>query len=126
MKISSFEVITHRIRLFRSFAGKFQLVLSLLLLIFAATPASAGITFDGSSSSGVARNTRSISWSHAIGSGLDRALVVAVSTDDFILFKSGIATVTFNGVSMHAAPNSHAGVLGITCIGDADILLDRL
>jgi pectate lyase/pectin methylesterase-like acyl-CoA thioesterase len=113
MKRPSFEMNAHRTSLFHPFAGGLLRALLLLLLFGAALPASAGIAFDNSSSSEVSRNTRSISWSHAIGSGPDRALIVAVSTDDFILFKSGIATVTFNGIAMHAAPNSQAVSWGL-------------
>src|SRR5215510_1209185 len=82
---------------------------SLLLLLFcAAQPASAAITFDSSSSSAVALGARSVTWRHTIGSGPDRALVVTVAIDDFIIFNGDVATVKFNNVVMHAAPNSHA------------------
>src|SRR5262245_39146377 len=80
----------------------------LLLQFCAASPASAAITFDSSSSSTVAVGARSITWRHTIGSGPDRALVVAVAIDDFIIFNGDVATVKFNNVEMHAAPNSHA------------------
>lgn len=80
----------------------------LLLLFCAAQPASAAITFDSSSSSAVAVGARSITWRHTIGGGPDRALVVAVAIDDFIIFNGDVATVKFNNVVMHAAPNSHA------------------
>jgi pectate lyase/pectin methylesterase-like acyl-CoA thioesterase len=79
-----------------------------LLLFCAASPASAAITFDSSSSSAVAVGARSITWRHTIGSGPDRALVVAVAIDDFIIFNGDVATVKFNNVVMHAAANSHA------------------
>src|SRR5262249_18445397 len=80
----------------------------LLLLFCAASSAEAEITFDSSSSSAVAIGARSITWSHTIGSGPDRALVVAVAIDDFIIFNGDVAAVKFNNVVMHAAPNSHA------------------
>src|SRR5262245_20110001 len=102
---------TQQIGIFRPLAGGFTLFL--LFLFGASSPASAGITFDRSSSSAVALNTHSISWSHTIGNGADRALVVAVSIDDFILFKSEIETVRFNGIAMHAAPNAHAVSWGL-------------
>jgi pectate lyase/pectin methylesterase-like acyl-CoA thioesterase len=111
MKTTSFEVNTPRTILYRLFAG--GLLLLLLSLFGAASRASAGITFDNSSSSEVARNRRSLIWNHTIGSGSDRALVVAVSIDDFILFNNRIATVTFNGIAMHTAPNSRAMSLGL-------------
>jgi pectate lyase/pectin methylesterase-like acyl-CoA thioesterase len=111
MKTTSFAVNAHRKSLFSPFAGGIPLLI--LFLFGAASPAWAGITFDNSSSSEVTRNTRSISWSHTIGRGPDRALVVAISTDEFILFRSEIATVTFNGIAMHAAPNSRAASWGL-------------
>src|SRR5215471_17535580 len=84
-------------------------VLFLLLLLFcAAQPASAAITFDSSSSSAVAIGARSITWMHTVGGGPDRALVVAVAIDDFIIFNGDVATVKFNNVVMHVAQNSHA------------------
>jgi uncharacterized repeat protein (TIGR02543 family) len=85
----------------------------LLLLLCAAQPASAAITFDSSSSSAVAVGARSITWRHTIGGGPDRALVVSVAIDDFIIFNGDIATVKFNNVVMHAAPNSHAVSQGL-------------
>jgi pectate lyase/pectin methylesterase-like acyl-CoA thioesterase len=100
-----------RIGFFRPLAGGFTLLF--LFLFGASSPALAGIAFDRSSSSAVALNTDSISWSHTIGNGPDRALVVTVSSDDFILFKSQIATVTYNGIAMHAAPNAHAVSWGL-------------
>src|SRR5215471_182884 len=84
-----------------------------LVLIGAASSASAAITFDASSSSAASQNVQSITWKHTIGGGIDKALVVGVSIDDFILFDGDIASVTFNGVAMHAAPNSHAQSLGL-------------
>src|SRR5215813_15213771 len=87
---------------------------SLLLLLFcAARPASAAITFDNSSSSAVTTGARSITWTHTIGGGPDRALVVTVAINDFIICNGDRATVKFNNVMMHAAPNSHAVSLGL-------------
>src|SRR5215475_10150074 len=81
---------------------------SLLLLLFcAAPPAIAAIMFDNSSSSTVTAGARSITWRHTIGGGPDRAMVVTVAINDFILCDGEIATVKFNNVVMHAAPNSH-------------------
>src|SRR5262245_51810043 len=62
----------------------------LLLLFCAASPASAAITFDSSSTSAVAIGARSITWRHTIGSGPDRALVVAVAIDDFIIERKSV------------------------------------
>jgi pectate lyase/pectin methylesterase-like acyl-CoA thioesterase len=88
-------------------------LISLFVLVAASSSASAAITFDASSSSTANQNVQSVTWKHTIGGGLDRALVVGVSIDDFILFDGDIASVTFNGVPMHAAPNSHAQSLGL-------------
>ncbi|HEY6403231.1 MAG TPA: immunoglobulin domain-containing protein, partial [Blastocatellia bacterium] len=98
-------------------AEPFNLPASLFLLLFllfcAAQPASAAIGFDNSSSSAATVGARSIAWRHTIGGGPDRALVVAVAIDDFIICNGDIATVKFNNVMMHVAPNSHAVALGL-------------
>ncbi len=88
-------------------------LLSVLLLLCITQPASAAITFDSSSSADVAPGARSFKWKHTIGGGQDRALVVAVAIDDFVLFNGDIATVKFNNVVMHAAPNSRAVLEGL-------------
>ena len=86
--------------------------LLLLVLLAASSSASASITFDNSSSFVSSRSTTSITWRHTIGAGSDRALVVGVSSNDFIVFSGDIATVTFNNVAMHPAANSHARAIG--------------
>jgi uncharacterized repeat protein (TIGR02543 family) len=48
-----------------------------------------------------------------LGSGSDRALVVAVSVDDSLPRPADVATVTFNNVAMHAVPGSHASAPGL-------------
>src|SRR5258708_40100913 len=73
----------------------------------------ASITSDSSSSAAAKHSTRSLSWTHVIGSGADRALVVGVSVDDALTHPADVATVTFNNVAMHAVPNSHASAPGI-------------
>src|SRR5262245_56468869 len=116
MKTTSPTVCAPSMWLFRPLAAKFSgvLLLLLLLLLFGmASSASAAITFDNSISSAVAQRVRSIAWRHTIGAGSDCALVVTVSTDDFIIFSGDVATVTFNNVAMHSAPNSHAVSLGL-------------
>src|SRR5262249_62271713 len=42
-----------------------------------------------------------------------RALLVTVAINDFIIGNGDTATVKFNNVVMHAAPNSHAVSLGL-------------
>ena len=88
------------------------LVLLFVAILTSASSASAAITADSSSSFLTNRSTRTITWSHTLGSGNDRALVVAVATNDLIAIKSDIATVRFNNVMMHVAPNSHATAPG--------------
>src|SRR5262249_42414931 len=105
MNITSLAWDTPQMKLFRHFAAGFTLLLALLVI---ARPASAAITFDNSSSSAATPGASSIKWIHVIGSGQDRALVVTVAIDDFFILNRDIATVKFNKVVMHAAPNSHA------------------
>src|SRR5262249_24340492 len=83
------------------------------LLVAASSSASAAITFDSASSSPASQNTSSITWKHTIGNGLDRALVIGVSVDDFILFDGDVASATINHSAMHVASNTHAQSLGL-------------
>ena len=110
MNITSLAWDTPQMKLFRHFAAGFTLLLALLVI---ARPASAAITFDNSSSSAATPGASSIKWIHVIGSGQDRALVVTVAIDDFFILNGDIATVKFNNVVMHEAPNSHAASLGL-------------
>ena len=98
---------------FNVFAAGFRGLLLLLMVMGTISSASAAITIDRSSSSAVASNTHSIAWSHTIGSGSDRTLVVAVSTSDFILFNGSAGSVTFNKIPMHPVPEADAMSLGL-------------
>ena len=101
---------------FDSLAVGFWSTLRALLVLALLTTASAAwgaITVDNSSSSGAKHSTRSLLWTHILGTGADRALVVAVSVDDSLPHPADVATVTFNNVAMHAVPGSHASAPGL-------------
>ena len=79
-----------------------------------AVPASAQIAFDAASYKDTSSTgNASISWSHTIGGGTNRALVIEVAS-----YNSGntcgsgaaqnVASVTYNGVAATAVPNSLA------------------
>ncbi|HKQ75856.1 MAG TPA: pectinesterase family protein [Blastocatellia bacterium] len=110
MKTTSRTGDTPQMKVFRQFAAGLTLLLALLGVV---RSASAAITFDNSSSSAATPGARSIKWKHVIGGGRDRALVVAVAIEDFFILNGDIATVKFNDIVMHAAPNSHAVSLGL-------------
>jgi pectate lyase len=84
-----------------------------LILLIAVSSVSAAITFDKATSSKAKHNTTSIKWRHALGGGPDRTLVVAISFEDFFLNNGRIANVRFNGIAMHAVPNSQARSFGL-------------
>src|SRR5262249_42255128 len=48
----------------------------------------------------------SLSWSHTIGAGTDRALVVGVAVEDATTADANVTSVTYNGVALTAVPNS--------------------
>jgi Ig-like domain-containing protein len=90
-------------------ASGFFLLLCLFSLV---SSASAAITFDSASSSAAMRDAKSIKWKHTLGSGLNRALVVAVAIDKRFILGGNIATVKFNNLVMRAAANSRAVSVG--------------
>lgn len=76
-----------------------KILLSLLLVLGLCGSAWAAITYDASSSGARAyyEADTTLTWSHSVGSGTDRYLVVAVATDDESITCS---TITYNGDSM--------------------------
>ena len=113
MKSANLPMDAPQMKLFCPRTAGFWGALFLFVLCGAALSASAAITFDRSSASAVAHDTRSIVWRHVIGGGTDRTLVVAVSINDLIISNGDVAAVTFNNVAMHAVPNSHAMSPGV-------------
>jgi pectate lyase len=78
-----------------------------LTLLAAATPVRAAITFDAASRAATTSTGRtSLSWSHTVGSGTDRILVVGVAAEDTGTADANITSVTFNGAALTAVPNS--------------------
>src|SRR5262245_15926358 len=77
------------------------------LVLGAAPPAAAQIALDAASRAATPATGRtSLSWSHAIGGGANRVLVVGVSVEDATSADATVTSVTFNGTAMIAAPNS--------------------
>src|SRR6266567_4423607 len=101
---------------FGSLAVGFWTTLRAFLVLALLVPVStawASITPDNSSSTAAKHSTRSLSWTHVIGNGADRALMVAVSVDDSLPHPADVASVTFNNVAMHAVSNSHVSAPGL-------------
>jgi pectate lyase len=95
-------------RVFRRLGLGFQGTLLLLILLAAVSPASAAIEFDNATASKAKHNTSEISWKHKIGGGADRALVVAVSFNDFSNNDNGIAAVKLGSVVLRPVTDSLA------------------
>ena len=77
------------------------------LVLAAAPTATAAISFDAASRAATTSTGRtSLSWTHAIGGGADRVLIVGVAVEDASTADANIAGVTFNGISLIPVPNS--------------------
>jgi len=64
------------------------------------------IAFDAASSASSSTASTTLSWSHTIGSGNNRVLVVGVVAKDSVAADQIISSVKFNGVNMTAVPGS--------------------
>jgi pectate lyase len=82
-------------------------VAAVIGLLAFALPAAAAISFDAASRAATTTTGRtSLSWSHTIGGGTDRLLVVGVAVEDGSTTQANITSVTYNGVALAAVPNS--------------------
>ena len=79
-------------------------------LVLAAVPsATAAITFDAASRAATTSTGRtSLSWSHTVGGGADRMLVVGVAVEDASTTDANITSVTYNGVALTAGAELQA------------------
>jgi alkaline phosphatase len=64
------------------------------------------ITLNAASSKSSSTAGTTLSWSHTVGSGNNRVLVVSVVTEDSTASDQRISSVKFNGVNMTAVPGS--------------------
>src|SRR5262245_27438010 len=77
------------------------------LICVTAGRATAAISFDAASRAATTSTGRtSLSWTHAIGGGTDRILVVGVAIEDTTATDANITSVTFNGTALLPVPNS--------------------
>ena len=77
------------------------------LALAPAAPALAAIAFDaGSRAATTSTGRTSLSWTHTIGGGTDRALVVGVAVEDTTTADANVTGVTYNGVALTAVPGS--------------------
>ena len=82
--------------------------------ISATTVASNEIQFDsissaqGGSYDGVVHGVDTLSWSHTLGSGNNKIVVVGISTEDNVDSEMAITSVKYNNVNMTLVPNSTA------------------
>src|SRR5262245_61235064 len=70
-------------------------------------PAVAAIAFDSAVSKATV-NAASVTWSHTVGTGTNRVLVVGLSTEDTSSTVLNVASITYNGVAMTAVSGSAA------------------
>ncbi|HYC88767.1 MAG TPA: InlB B-repeat-containing protein [Thermoanaerobaculia bacterium] len=78
-----------------------------LVFLFAAISAEAAIAFDAASRAATTTTGRtSLAWSHTIGGGSDRLLVVGVAAEDGGTADANITGVSYNGVALTAVPSS--------------------
>src|SRR4029453_662020 len=85
----------------------FGVPLTAVVLPGLAPAAHAAVAFDAASRAATTTTGRtSLSWSHTIGGGPDRALVVGVAVEDGGTTDANITSVRFNGVALTAVPNS--------------------
>src|SRR5262245_18714147 len=85
----------------------FTAILAAGLISVSAGRAAAAISFDAASRAATTSTGRtSLSWTHAIGSGADRILVVGVAIEDTTTTDANITSVTFNGTALLPVPNS--------------------
>src|SRR5688500_16189589 len=85
----------------------FSAIALLLALSIPARTSQAAIAFDSASrAASTATGRTSISWSHTIGGGADRFLVVGVAVEDVSTTDANITSVTYNSVALTAVPGS--------------------
>ena len=84
-----------------------KLALPFGLALVGAPAAHAAIGFDAASRAATTTTGRtSLSWSHTVGGGADRVLVVGVAAEDASTADANITSVTYRGVALTAVPNS--------------------
>src|SRR6266545_854233 len=85
----------------------FFAVALLFALSIAARTSRAAVAFDSASrAASTTTGTTSLSWSHTIGGGTDRFLLVGVAVEDASATDANITSVTYNGVGLTAVPGS--------------------
>jgi pectate lyase len=77
-----------------------------VLLLGLPASAWASISFDAASSRASTTSLSSLSWSHTLGAGTDRIVIIGVAAENSTAANAAVAGVTFNGVAATAVPNS--------------------
>ncbi len=77
-----------------------------ILLLGLPARAGASISFDAASSKASTTSISSLSWSHTLGAGTDRIVIVGVTAENTTATNAAVSSVTFNGVAATAVPNS--------------------
>jgi pectate lyase len=69
-------------------------------------PAFGAISFDSASRTASTTAISSLTWSHTLGGGSDRIVIIGVACEDTTATNANVLSVTFNGASATAVPNS--------------------
>jgi uncharacterized repeat protein (TIGR02543 family) len=80
----------------------------------------AAIAFDAASNGGLAASGSTFTWSHTVGTGTNRVLVVGVEQEDTNTADMTISSVTYNGAAMTAIANSQVSD-GTTTVNRAQL-----
>src|SRR5436190_13952730 len=78
-----------------------------IAMLIPTEPARAAIAFDSAVSKSTI-NAASVTWSHTVGTGTNRVLIVGLSTEDTSSTVLNVASITYNGVAMTAVSGSAA------------------
>src|SRR5262245_14975578 len=83
------------------------LAVAALGLLALAAPLQAAITFDAASRAATTSTGRtSLSWSHTVGGGTNRIILVGVAVEDASTSDANVTSVTVNGTALTAVANS--------------------
>src|SRR5262245_17067003 len=78
-----------------------------IAMLFRSESAVAAIAFDSAVSKS-AVNAATVTWSHTVGTGANRILIVGLSTEDTSSTVLNVSSITYNGVAMTAVTGSAA------------------
>src|SRR5262245_51701191 len=98
--------------------GTLTLALAAAIVLAASPAAHAAVGFDAASRAATTSTGRtSLSWSHTVGGGADRVLLVGVAIEDATTADANITAVTYGGVALTAVPDRKSTRLNSSHLG---------